>query len=302
MGGVPNRMPPAEENLDPERVASLLSEQFPELASRRLIPFANGWDNTLLRLGDDLLVRLPRREAAAPLVAHEQRWLPELAARLPLPVPTPLYIGRPSSTYPWPWSITAYFPGVNAGEVQSLDTTEAARTLGAFLGSLHLPAPSDAPANPFRGVAIRLREEAFFSNLELAGADIDAHAAVNIWRSALEATVWQGAPLWLHGDLHPANLVVKDARISAVVDFGDITSGDPASDLAIAWMLLPLSDRAVFWSSYAASAVHRVDADLKLRARGWAVAFAAVFLARSADNPLMKDIGIRTAAAVLDAV
>jgi aminoglycoside phosphotransferase (APT) family kinase protein len=299
---VPNRMPPAEETLDAERVSSLLREQFPELASRRLSPFANGWDNTLLRLGDDLLVRLPRREAAAGLVAHEQHWLPPLAARLPLPVPTPLHIGRPSSTYPWPWSITAYFPGMNAGQTRTLETTEAARALGAFLGLLHVPAPSDAPVNPFRGVALQLREEAFRTNLQLAGDDMDPHAAMKIWRSALEAAPWQGPPLWLHGDLHPANVLVNDGRISAVIDFGDITSGDPATDLAIVWMLFPLADRAVFWNSYATSAVHRVDADLKLRARGWAMAFAAVFLARSADNPLMKDIGSRTAAAILSAV
>jgi aminoglycoside phosphotransferase (APT) family kinase protein len=283
MGGMPSRMPPAEEHLDPERVRSLLREQFPELASRRLRLLANGWDNTLLRLGDDLLVRLPRRELAARLVTHEQRWMPHLAAHLPIPIPTPVHIGRPSSTYPWPWSITAYFPGVNAGQAPRLDTPEAAGALGGFLGSLHVPAPSDAPTNPFRGVPLQLREEAFRTNLDLAGDAIDAHRAMDIWRRVLAAKPWGGAPLWLHGDLHPGNVLVREARITAVIDFGDITSGDPATDLAIAWMLLPPPDQKVFWDAYAAGASHPVDADLTLRARGWALAFAAVFLARSAD-------------------
>ena len=104
--------------------------------------------------------------------------------------------------------------------------------------------------------------------------------------------------MWLHGDLHPANILTVEGRVSAVIDFGDITSGDPACDLAIIWMLLPPAERALFWQTYASRASHPVDADLQARTRGWALMFTTVFLARSADNPVMLQIGHRTAHAL----
>lgn len=222
-------MPPAEHSIDLDELHVLLREQFPVLAQRRLEVLANGWDNTLIRLGTDLLIRLPRREAAARLIEHEQRWLPKLAARLPLPIPEPLYVGRPGRRYPWSWSIVAYREGENAADAKDLDTYHAARTLGDFLARLHVAAPADAPTNPFRGVALRMREEAFRTNLALAGDAVDAGAAQSIWRAAVDAEPWRRAPLWVHGDLHPANLLVAQTRLSAVVDFGDITSGDPGN-------------------------------------------------------------------------
>lgn len=145
-----------------------------------------------------------------------------------------------------------------------------------------------------------MRDELFQDNLRVAGDSIDAPAARAVWQMALDAKPWAHAPVWLHGDLHPANLLVEDTLITAVIDFGDLTSGDPATDLAVAWMLLPRHDRPAFWNSYATRVDHPVDADLEARSRGWAVAFAAVFLAHSADNPLMRQIGMHTAAAVLE--
>jgi aminoglycoside phosphotransferase (APT) family kinase protein len=293
-------MPAAEVDLDADRVRALLREQFPDLAELPLTLLANGWDNTLMRLGDELLIRLPRREAAARLVAVEQQWLPRLAPRLPLPIPAPVRLGRPGRTYPWPWSIVQYVPGTDAAQETSFDTYEAARALGGFLGSLHRSGPPDAPKNPVRGVALQLRDERFHENLRLAGGSIDTAAAEGAWRAALDAEPWKYEPVWLHGDLHPANLLVRDSRIVAVVDFGDLTTGDPATDLAVAWMVLPRQDRPTFWRAYSAAADHPVDAELRQRSRGWAIALAAVFLAHSADNPKMWRIGQRTAAAVLE--
>lgn len=294
-------MPAAEHSVDFDQLRLLLRDQFPALAERRLDVLAYGWDNTLIRLGTDLLIRLPRREAAARLIEHEQRWLPTLAPRLPLPIPEPLYAGRPGRHYPWSWSIVAYREGENAADAKRLDTHHAAYTLGDFLAHLHVAAPADAPRNPFRGVALRSREAAFRANLELAGDAIDPSAAESIWEAALEARPWRHAPVWVHGDLHPANLLVAHTRLAAIIDFGDITSGDPATDLAIAWLLLPQQDRSTFWSAYRTNAVHDVDVDLKARARGWALTLATVFLARSANNPIMHQIGKSAATQVFEA-
>lgn len=292
-------MPAAEIGVDVGLVRRLLAEQFPELAPRPLTVLANGWDNALFRLGEDLLVRLPRRRVAADLIGHEQRWLPALAAEQPLPIPVPLLVGRPSATFPWPWSITVFFTGLTAAAEPRPDLDHAARALGGFLARLHRPAPSDAPVNPVRGVPLQQRTESLHANLALISEAIDTEAAEELWRVALAAEPWALPPVWVHGDLHPANLLTNDGALVAVLDFGDLTAGDPATDLAVAWMLFPPAERATFWNSYAAAAGHPVGEALRLRAHGWALHLGAVFVARSTDNPVMAAIGVETVSAVL---
>ena len=114
------------------------------------------------------------------------------------------------------------------------------------------------------------------------------------WNSIVATPGWTGPPSWLHADLHPANILVRDGRIDAVIDFGDITSGDPATDLAVGWMLFEPPVRASFRESYG-----RADDATWARARGWALHLSLAYLVGSADNPLMSQIGSRTLAAVL---
>lgn len=292
-------MPADEVGADVELVRLLLAEQFPELATRSLAALANGWDNAVFRLGENLVVRLPRRRFAAELIGHEQRWLPELAPALPLPIPVPLFVGRPSPIYPWSWSITPFLTGrIAAGEFD-LDLNQVARTLAVFLARLHRPAPADAPINPVRGVPLRHRTASFRANLASTPAGTDTDAAEDLWRHASSAEPWDRPPVWVHGDLHPANLLTEHGTLAAVIDFGDLTAGDPATDLAVAWMLFPPAERVTFWNSYAAAADHPVDAALRLRARGWALHLGTVFVARSADNPVLAAIGATTVSAVL---
>jgi len=126
------------------------------------------------------------------------------------------------------------------------------------------------------------------------------------WVAALTAPGYDGPPVWLHGDLHPANILVNDGQVSGVIDFGDITAGDPASDLSVSWMLLPPDCHATFWSAYqaASGASGRAGGPagdaLRARARGWALNLAIVFLAHSEDNPVLRQVGRRTLSAVLD--
>jgi aminoglycoside phosphotransferase (APT) family kinase protein len=122
---------------------------------------------------------------------------------------------------------------------------------------------------------------------------------MRVWGPAVASPRWDGPPLWLHGDLHPANILVHQGRISGVIDFGDITSGDPAADLSVAWMLLPAEHHDVFQNAYRAAAVHPADGACWARAKGWALILGVVCLAHSADNPLIAGIGQRTITAVL---
>lgn len=309
---MPSRpMPAAEVDVTSELVRSLLKAQHPDLADLALEVVANGWDNVVMRLGDELAVRLPRREAAAEILRNEQRWLPVLAPRLPLPVPAPVRVGEAGVGYPWAWSVVPFLPGRPATDTPPRDYREAAVTLGEFFGALHLAAPQDAPVNPVRGVPLERHAKAFAENMRIAGGELsvvgDVGRAMGVWEAALAAPVWDGPPVWVHGDPHPANVLVEGGRVSAVIDFGDVAGGDPATDLAVMWMVLPGEWHETFCEAYCEAQVVRgnvgvgkdFDDALWVRARGWALHFAMVFLAYSADNPQLREVGLRAGAAVL---
>ncbi|MDT0232710.1 aminoglycoside phosphotransferase family protein [Curtobacterium flaccumfaciens] len=287
--------PAAEVDVDVPLVRSLLRDQHPDLAGLPLEVVANGWDNVVLRLGDDLAVRVPRRELAARLVEHEQRWLPDIAARVGsvVPVPAPVRTGHPALGYPWSWSIVPWLPGTAIGErVAGVPVAEA---LAAFVGLLHVPAPDDAPANPFRAVPLASRSDAVLTRLDEHGVHRAGELAT-LWRTAAAVPAHAGPPVWVHGDLHPFNLLVDPSdgvdRLSAVIDFGDVTAGDPAVDLATAWLTLDRPGRHAFRAHVAASDT------TWLRARGWAVALASALA--TADERAFRSVAQRSIDAVLD--
>ncbi len=287
-------MPAAEVDISVELVRRLLAGQHPDLAGLELAVLANGWDNFVCTVGADYVARLPRRALAAELVAHEQRWLPVLAPGLPLAIPAPVRVGQPAEGFPWRWSVVPYFPGAVAALVVPDDLASAAIALGEFLAALHIPAPPEAPVSPVRGGPLSTRANGVTEHLSLLASSHDVGAARAIWKSSIEAAVWADPPVWVHGDLHPANILVDAGRISAVIDFGDLTSGDPATDLSVAWMLLPAAEREIFRLAYG-----KADDHTWARARGWALSLALVFLTFSADNPLMAGIGQRTLSELL---
>ncbi|HTU73155.1 MAG TPA: aminoglycoside phosphotransferase family protein [Trebonia sp.] len=300
-------MPAADVEVDAGLVRELLAEQHPDLAGLPISFLAGGWDNTLFRLGDSLVVRLPRREVGARIIVGEQRWLPLLAPRLPIKIPVPERIGQSSALYPYGWSVVPYLPGVTAADAaRSLDLAVVARQLAEFFGALHLPAPPDAPVNPYRGVPLARGAERLEANLAIAALSPDTDVLLagesairRSWADALAAPAHPGPPAWLHGDAHPANILVDGGVISGVIDFGDITSGDPACDLSIAWKLLPLDWHPAFRAAYLKAGAGAGDDGLWRRARGWALSQALLFLAHSADNPQLYRVGEQTLARVL---
>lgn len=290
--------PAAEIDITLELVRRLLDDQHPDLADRPLSPVGEGWDNVMFRLGQHLLVRLPRRAAAADLVAHEHRWLPEIGRLVDLPVPVPVRHGRATAYFPWSWSVTRWVEGRPAVHSPVGSRGRWSGRLAQFLAQLHQPAPQDAPANPLRGVPLAVRDEVTRERLARAGHP-RRHELLEVWEQALRARVYAEAPLWVHGDPHPLNMIVHRGRLAAVIDFGDLTAGDPASDLATAWQTFTWEGRAEFVVRY--SRLAGPDEALWRRARGWAVLYAANSLALSEDSPEFTAIAEHTIAQLLDA-
>jgi aminoglycoside phosphotransferase (APT) family kinase protein len=280
---------------DEATVRRLLREQAPALADGPLVPGPTGWDNTHWLLGGDLAVRLPRRRAAVPLVANEVRWLETVAGRLPLAIPVPVHAGQPSDPWPWPWSVIPWFDGERSDlAYPPADVEEHAEALGSFLAALHVPAPDEAPHNPYRSIplierAARTREA--FDVLEDRGT-VGLAALVAAWDDGLAAPVHDGPRLWLHGDLHPGNQLVGDGRLVAIVDWGDVSAGDPAADLATAWWTLPTSAHEAFRRAYGG-----VDDATWRRAAAWAAAIASYLLQEGprVGDPALVSIAHRTA-------
>lgn len=285
-------IPPADVDVDERLVRCLLRSQHPDLAGLPLRHVATGWDNVTYRLGDRLAVRLPRISGAAPLVVAEQTWLPWLAGHLPVAVPVPLRQGRRGRGFPWPWSIVPWTPGRTADR-EPLDPAQAG-VLGRFLACLHRSPPPGFPRNDWRGIPLTSLRETVEPKLAAltdasAGLAVPPETVWDRWREAVRAPA-DAAETCIHGDLHPRNLVVDQGRLSAVLDWGDMTAGDPAADLAAAWLLFPVAAHPALWTAYG-----QVSDDTRTRARGWAVFFGAMLLTIGlASDPVLAGIGRRT--------
>jgi aminoglycoside phosphotransferase (APT) family kinase protein len=274
--------------VDDTIVRGLLQDQQPHLGGLPLARVANGWDNATFRLGDHLAVRLPRRAEAVPLILHEQHYLPAIALRSPVAVPVPVHAGRPTSDFPWPWSIVRWVPGAAAADAGPADRGPAAEALADFLQSLHMPAEAGVPVNPFRGVPLKDRHAAVADRLGDRERYPRAAALGEVWAQACAARAWDGPAMMLHGDLHPGNILLADGgSLAGVIDFGDVGAGDPAVDFAVAWLMFDAGARHRFMGAFGAA----VDADTWLRARGWALILSTALLSNSDDNPRMHAVG-----------
>ncbi|MCY1157549.1 MAG: phosphotransferase, partial [Citricoccus sp.] len=161
--------------------------------------------------------------------------------------------------------------------------------LAGQLRRLHVPAPPDAPDNPFRGVPLASAADRFGARwraLRPRCPPALVRAVDATWQEALEAGDHARPPVWLHGDPHPDNTVLTEDATGTplgppapvLVDFGDLCAGDPASDLGIALTHFTPTGAAVFRAHYDAGRVP--DEDLWRRATGWSLAVATVFAAQ----------------------
>lgn len=257
-----------EVTVDDGTVRRLVDEQFPAwtgLPLRRLPP--TGTDNQLFRLGDDLLVRMPRIDWAAASAEWEHAWLPRLASHLRLPVPAPLALGRPGAGYPWHWTVVPWIDG-HTPTTDTFDPEEWAVAVGTFVRELRAVPGMDAPVRTEgRGGPLAALDE--WVRTWTARADtteVDPDAVLAVWADALEAPAWEGEPCWFHGDLHEGNLLVRDGRLAAVIDWGTAGRGDPAVELNAMWGYVPRSVAGLYRETVG------LDEAAYRRARGFALA------------------------------
>jgi aminoglycoside phosphotransferase (APT) family kinase protein len=263
--------------ITPPLVSKLVASQFPQWAHLPVREVdLDGWDNTTFRLGDELSVRLPSADGYVPQVEKEHRWLPVLAPQLPRAIPRPVAKGVPGPEFPRPWSIYGWLPGQVATVERIADPTGFARDLADFLAALYAVDPSGGrPAGAhsfFRGGPLSTYDADARAAISALDGEIDAAASTAAWEAALAAR-WDSPPVWVHGDVTAANLLVVDGRLSAVIDFGCCAVGDPACDVAIAWTFFQGDSRDAFRERLC------VNDATWARGRGWALWKAAITLA-----------------------
>jgi aminoglycoside phosphotransferase (APT) family kinase protein len=255
--------------IDVALARGLIDRQFPQWSDLPITEVAlNGWDNRTFRLGSELSIRLPTGSWYAKQVEKEQRWLPVLAPRLPLPIPAPVVRGQPDDDYPFPWSVYRWLEGEPAAGAPIADLTDFATALAQFLNSLERTDATDGPApgehNFFRGGPLGHYAAEALEAVETLGDEIPRDDVLRVWEDAM-ATTWERDPVWFHGDVAVGNLLVREGRLAAVLDFGSSGVGDPACDMVIAWTFLEGASRDRF------RADRGVDPGTWSRGRGWAL-------------------------------
>lgn len=295
-----NNMHQDELIIDVSMVRQLVATQFPQWATlpvRAVV--STGTDNTLFRLGDEMVVRFPRVEWAVSQVAKEHEWLPVLAPHLTTPISTPLALGTPAKGYPWQWSVQRWIEGTNAIVTDVHDDEGVATALGQFVNELHAIDATHGPhtgAHNFnRGVPLVVRDAATQAALDASREFVDVDALRRIWQDALALPVWSCAGVWVHGDLAPGNILVHGGQLAAVIDFGGLGVGDPAVDMLIAWNYLSPRARQRFRQTV------KVAEATWHRGRAWALSVAVIQLPYYYHTNLtLRDNALHTIHAVLN--
>ena len=283
-----------ELDIDGDLVRRLLDAQFPEMADLPISAVeSTGTVNAIYRLGDRLCVRLPRVDGWAQALMNECEWLPQLTRRLSLRVPEPIAKGEPAGSYPFPWAIYDWIDGQPYADELVADEAEAAADLARFVTELRdVDVPVGAP--PGGREPLRELDAVTRAAIRSARGVIDGDAALAAWDAALQAPAWEGAPVWIHSDLLRPNLLVRDGRLCAVIDFGGIGVGDPAADVIAAWSVFGSPGRAHFRAALG------VDGGTWNRARGFALHQAAVIIPYyRVTNPGFVALAQRTVEQVL---
>lgn len=240
----------SEGEIDAALVHALVSEQFPQWSDLPVKPVeTQGWDNRTFRLGDSLSVRLPSADGYVPGLMREERTLATLAPRLQVTIPRVIATGAPSAAFGRPWSVRPWIEGQTLATVAPGDRISAITGLAASLAELQACSTEGGHwpgyASAYRGCHVSVLGE----DVQRALADLPALLAQEcrmLWQAAV-SSVWAEPPVWVHGDVSPGNVLFDETgRLAALIDFGQTCVGDPACDLAFAWLSCDSTERGEF--------------------------------------------------------
>lgn len=273
-----------ELDITPDLAHKLIKEQFPEYSHLPITSVEKqGHDNRTYRLGTDLLIRMPTAESYALKVPTEQDLLPRLARHLTLHIPVPIKMGAASQDYPYPFSIYKWLEGTSINLLDLDDKTQEnlAVDLAIFLRELqsiqNINGPAPGQHNWWRGDHLSVYDKDTRKQIESLPTVINRRRAIDLWEHACK-TKWGQNPVWVHGDFAIGNMLLKNNKLSAIIDFGGMSLGDPACDLVIAWTFLKGKARSRFIREM------ELDEDTWLRARGWALWKATFELCKIKDR------------------
>ena len=271
-------------DITPDLAYKLIQEQFPEYAHLPITSVEKqGHDNRTYRLGNDLLIRIPTDESYALKVPKEYNLLPKLEPHLTVNIPKPIKIGRVSQTFPYPFSIYQWLEGTSINLLVLDDQTleHLAHDLARFLKELqsikNIDGPTPGQHNWWRGDHVSVYDKNIRKQIEELSTNINGQKAIDLWERACK-TNWGESSVWIHGDVAIGNILLKNNRLSAIIDFGGMSLGDPACDLVIAWTYFKGNSRSIFIREMA------LDEDTWLRARGWALWKATFELSKIEDK------------------
>lgn len=273
----------------------LIAEQFSEVSHLPIESVkVQGHDNRTYRLGDHMLIRMPTDAYYALKVPKEQELLPQLAKRLSVDIPAPIKMGKPYADYPFPFSIYKWLPGksINLLTLSDQEKEQLAVGLAKFLKEMQaitdVEGPKPGQHNWWRGDHVSVYDKGAREQISELAEIIDVSRALALWEQAC-AVRWHRAPIWVHGDFAPGNILIQGGKLSGVIDFGGMAIGDPACDLVIAWTFLKGQSREIFIREL------DLDEDTWTRARAWALWKATYELCsmkdrNSSDAARQKDI------------
>ncbi|MFK7947908.1 MAG: phosphotransferase [Saprospiraceae bacterium] len=272
-------LPKQEIEINETIVNQLIVEQFPQLSHLPISFLGSGWDNMNYRLGTKYIIRIPRRKIAVKLLENEINWLPKIKSQLPIPISAAVFIGKPNEQIPWNWAITPWFDGTTS-DVKNLEATEAIR-LANFLKKLHQLPTENMPHNAFRAVPVGQKIDEMQDRLNYL--KVNTKYMTSKVQQLLETAINEkdiATDSFIHGDLHPFNIIQQDGKIQVIADWGDMTNGNPATDLAAFWMLF--KDKSV---RDAALQTYQATQRQINMAIGWAIFYGSFFLYEGMTQP-----------------
>ena len=250
----------AEVKITEELVKALIEKQFQSLSPAVISPIGDGWDNSAFLVNKKYVFRFPRRQISLECLKNETKILPKIAPLLPLPVPVPIFKGRPSKHFPWPFSGYPLLPGTTAcrKNLTEEERIKMAPVIADFLKKLHSIPLEDAysyGAEPDKIGRLNFKKRIpgmyrYLDGLVEKGVIKRPEPVIEFIKSI---SVKPDAPktALVHGDFYVRHILVdKNNNISGIIDWGDMHTGNPAIDISIARGFLPAEGQRIFREIY----------------------------------------------------